>query len=261
MTLREILNERSFDDEDRDKSHPIQGEVEKRLNKLVYDNIIKDKIHAFENKYHILDRTFDEAAALVPEGKYAKLSVDGDRFSAEMRKGKYPEDNLNISVHCSWETEEPEDKDNYHTIRPGDTWEVTLRKSNWENDKETYRKFINGDLPTLIKAKAGVGRWNLYKGQAFWLGNKGFRLTDDYRVVDNTEEDYKNYHEYSPKMIAEYIWTHHGERYPAAFNRIHIQAFEKFNNSNDFAAWIAEKPSRREKLSEIMERVLGKRRW
>ena len=259
MTLREILNERSFADEEQDKKHPIQKDVEIKLTKLVYDNIIKDKIRVFENKYHILDKTYDEVAALIPEGKYAKLRDDD--FSVEMQKVNYPEDGIEIGVHCSWETEEPEDKDRYHTIKPGDTWRVTLRKKNWDADKETYKKFINGDIPTLIKSKAGVGRWNLYKGQAFWLGDKGFRLTDDYKIVDNTEDDYKNYQNYSAKMIAEWFWTHYGPNYSKAVNNVHTQAFNKFNNSNEFAAWIDEKPSRREKLSGLMETVLGKRRW
>lgn len=258
MTLREILAERSFADEDNDKKHPIQKDVETKLTKLVYDNIINKKIHDFENKYHILDKTYDEAAALIPEGKYAKLR-DND-FSVEMQKTNYPEDRIEINVHCSWDKEEPEDKDRYHSINEGDTWRVIIRKKNWDADKETYKKFINGDLLTLIKSKIGVGRWNLYRGQAFWIGNKGFRLTDDYKIVDNTEDDYKNYHNYSAKQIAEWFWTHYGERYSKLVNSVHQQALNKFSDSNAFAAWIDESPAKREKFSKLLETVLGRRR-
>ena len=259
MTLRDLLIERSFADEEQDKKHPIQKDVEAKLTKLVYDNIIKDKIRAFENKYHILDKTYDETVKMIPEGKYTKL-VDDD-FSVKMQKANYPEDGVDIGVYCSWDTEEPEDKDKYHTIKSGDTWRVFLRKNNWDADKEIYKKFINGDIPTLINSKVGAGRWDLYRGQAFWLGDKGFRLTDDYKIVDNTEEDYKNYHYYSAKQIAEWFWTHYGDKYPKSVTNIHKQAFTKFHDSNEFAAWIKSRPIAREKLSKLMEAVLGKRRW
>ena len=265
MTLKDFLAERSFADEAVDKKHPIQAEVEKKLNKLIYDLLIKDKIHAFEDKYHILDKTYEEAAALVPEGKYDRL-----RFNdVEMQKFTYKEEFLQISVHCSWEVEEEEDKDRYHNITPGDTWAVKLRKSSWEEDKKTYRKFLDGDINTIINAKVGVGRWDIYRGQTFWIGKHGFKLTNDYKIVDATDKDYQNYQEYSAKQIAEWFWKktmpgyqYYNKQIPEGILKISTDAKKKFDDSNDFAAWIEAHPEKKTRLNTIMSHPsqMGKRR-
>lgn len=255
MTLREFLTERSFEDEMKDSKHPIQKNVEIKLTKLLYDNSMKDKLAKFENKYHILDKSYDDVVKLL-DGK----EFIGDKYGFD-EAGLYLNRNgdADIVVYSSWNTDDVEDKDRYHTRTSGDSWKVTLRKDHWEEDKDRYRDFINGDVDTIIKSKVGVGRWNLYKGQTFWIGNKGFKLTDDYKIVDATEEDFKNYHEYSARQIADWLWRNTSP----ALTKIREDAMKKFDTSHEFADWIEKHPDKKTKLNEIMSHKtqMGKRRY
>ena len=254
MTLRDFLIERSFADERTDSNHPIQADVERKLTSLLYDIKMKPMLDAFENKYHLLDKSYEEAKTLLGGkeeiGKFNEASL------------KNWKDDLSVEVYCSWDREEPEDKDRYHNISSGDSWKVTLRKNSWDADKKVYKKFLDGDIDTLIKSKVGAGRWNLYKGQTFWIGDKGFKLTDDYKIVDANSEDFKNYNEYSSKQIAEWFWTKNIAygKYPSQITNICSKAKEKFDNSKEFEDWLNTHPDKKTRLNDIMTKFLGKRR-
>lgn len=255
MTLREFLTERSFEDEMKDSKHPIQKNIEEKFTKLLYDNIMKQKLTGFEDKYHILDKSYDDVVELLKGKEFL-----GDKYGfneAELTLDR--NGNANIKVYCSWNTDDVEDKDRYHTRNSGDAWEVTLRKDSWDKDKETYRKFLNGDIDTIIKSKVGVGRWNLYRGQTFWIGDKGFKLTDDYKIVDATDDDFKNYHEYSARQIADWLWRNTSP----ALAKIREDAMKKFDTSRELADWIEKHPDKKTKLNEIMSHKtqMGKRRY
>lgn len=261
MTLRELLSERTFADERKDASHPIQVEVERKFTKIIYDTEMKEKLENFEKTCGILNKKFDEIKKIL-QGKKV-IVIHGVDLSLDN------ENTLTVHIYCSWHREEPEDKDRYHTITSGDGWSVNLTRENFSADKEVYKKFINGDIDTLIKAKHGAGRWNLYRGQTFWFGkdfNIGFKLTDDYKIVDATEEDSKNYKEYSGRMIADWLWTYDmpsqsGKNKDQSILTISKKAKEKFDTSARLAKWINDHPDKKTKFSALMEKSLGKRRW
>lgn len=264
-TLRDILSERSFMSEYEDAKHPIQSDIEKKLFEKLYEIDIKKAMAAFEAKYKVLDvESYDDLVKLYQSKKPELGDVKMDMFRKEVR----------VSVSISWHVRDM-DAD-YITKTNNDNIVIkTTGDNDFQAFKKKYLEIMNGNVDTMIKNKLGAGKWPLYRGTIFFIGDNmdcGFKLTDDYKIVDCSADDIKDYKEWPTATIAKFVLGYYNKinenpnkKYSQEQKKVYelaLRAKKKFENALEFKEYLDKTPEMKAKFSELISspNLLGKHR-